>query len=120
MWPINYENIHKLHMSLGIGLLVASFIVFFSAHLNFYEKTTAVDTTFDIDEDYPLENVKEIVNEKLQLIQNQLDYVKGLTLQLIFYARVMFYLGSALFFVGYFPFLTNHIKTRIKNKKMQK
>ena len=73
-----------------------------------------INTDFNIDKDYPLEQTKEIINEKLQLIQKQTEYIKALTLETIFYARLILYIGIILFLIGYLPFLYQQLKSKTK------
>lgn len=37
MWPVNYDDINKFHLSVGVGLLVAGFLLFITTYVTFQE-----------------------------------------------------------------------------------
>ena len=109
MWPINYEDIDKLHMSIGAGLMVASFILLLSSTW----------TTLSHYEDY-LDGISPLIEKGIETQNGTIegDYIKlmvDLELRkrdIVFgfnennykTSNRLLYIGIAFFLWGYFPF----------------
>lgn len=44
MWPVNYDDIHKFHLSAGIGLLVAAALLFYGTWDTSYDRLQVINT----------------------------------------------------------------------------
>ena len=113
MWSINYEDLDKLHMSIGIGLIVAGFILWISSS---WVSTLQINTI--------IENQKEYLSSTL-IIQEQNNEIivfdKMSKMQLGLFLKIQKYgghislmiigLGLLYFHWGYFPF-----RSRFKKK----
>ncbi|MFH1182381.1 MAG: hypothetical protein V1702_05455 [Candidatus Woesearchaeota archaeon] len=116
MWPLNYEDLNKFHISLGAGLLVAAFIFYLTVFNSTYDKY--IDIQNKIDTMYQ-GNISAIPNERLSLITSQITF-----LQKSFDADyaifwILFVLGLIYFFVGYFQFIMSE-KAKPKSQDLPK
>ncbi|MCX6707739.1 MAG: hypothetical protein NT001_06395 [Candidatus Woesearchaeota archaeon] len=115
MWSINYENPHKLHMSIGIGLMVAAFLLFLS---NTYFSYGSLDKLSDsIKDDSSFIKSLNLSENDISLLSDSLDKMRAGQSNFIMsnlkdtniMTIVLLVLGFIFFSVGYIPFLKSYI-----------
>jgi predicted small secreted protein len=109
MWPLNFQDVNKLHMSIGAGLMVAAFILLITQTSEFTNLVS--DQNAQIIETAKFFSTTNITSEWVNAINKSLDNQKNLTISLAsFYeasldiSHALFYAGLFFFFIGYFPF----------------
>jgi len=117
MWPICYEDLNKLHMSIGMGLLVASFILILMSTLFFFDNLNIVID--ESREDYLfITNMEGQTGEAKDTLLKQYDNLRIVQITKIneIYKVVSIgsiglgIIGSILFFIGYFHFRSDFLK----------
>ncbi len=98
MWGINYEDINKFHISIGLGLLVGAFILSFSSELNYYDRLHEYSNNINNTNDFE----KELLGIKIEAMNSIL--VNNLK-----FSKKLFIIGMAFFTIGYIPFLIKNI-----------
>jgi len=119
MWEINYENPYKLHMSIGLGLILAGFLLILTNII------TSPDKVAVISEEYlktiPL--LKESSNSNItdNLAQTSLELLKRHGEFIIDNSQFILKIGMTLVIGGFFIFLLGYIPfIRKHNKEIKK
>ena len=119
MWPINYEDFKKLHMSIGAGLLVAAFVLMiqtFEVNYNFdldkyaddIKEDQAFIHTLNISENSSIQliqDINEIRKIELNMTVLQLKATADRIQTEIDLSKMLFIIGIVFFMMGYLPFL---------------
>jgi len=122
MWPICYEDINKLDISIGMGLLVAAFILFLSNSLSTIANVDSIidksreDYNFIKSMDDQSESQKEILLINYdELRKTQMEEIRKTKKLIANWSLWIFMLGLFFFLKGYTCFSLNYIKKQQKN-----
>jgi hypothetical protein len=115
MWNINYEDKDKFHMSIGIGLIVGSFILFVSNTWFFYEKVDIIYSdlmSLDSKGNFS-EEIKGMIDKKSEFLLTMSEYFNLAT-------SVFLIVGLSSFLFGYIPWIkkqyVNKSRTSVTKK----
>ncbi|MBI2663279.1 hypothetical protein HYX15_01975 [Candidatus Woesearchaeota archaeon] len=97
MWPINYDDPNKFHISVGIGLIFAGFLLYLTTVWSIYNSIDKL-LTEDIDVNQPLSEILDTKFEFLSMITNQISFIY----------KLIAYLGLFIFAIGYIPWVRGH------------
>ena len=105
MWPINYEDPNRLHMSIGIGLLVAGFLLILIITNNITEET---DKFIEGLKNSSSEEEAKIYSDRWNNNLNSQERNRSI-------ANIIMSIGFIIFLIGYLPYLI--IFNKKKNKR---
>ncbi len=102
MWSINYEDVNKLHMSIGIGLVLGGYILILS---NIWSSSNLLIQYAQINSSDKVEIERALISCFTAIEKSQ------------YLGVILIFLGSILFLVGYFNFIK---KEQLKDKENNK
>lgn len=120
MWSMNYDDPDKLHMSLGLGMMVAACLLLMTSLLIAYDRVDDMsDDIFyqvlplksaetDSLDDETTRNYLEFL--ELKSVQSQSIITILNNTQLVGYGMMFF--GFVIFGLGYIPYIKKHYKKR--------
>ncbi len=122
MWPLNYENLKKFHISVGTGLLVAAFLLLLSNHWAMYDRFDTLLAPEDLMELALNENISSNSYNKLIEIENnrlleKTELFGNIIESTLKVSKGLFYLGLIIFLIGYIPWVWIETKSYIIRKK---
>lgn len=126
MWPINYDDPRKLHMSIGIGLIVAAVILTFTNTLQQIDYSNKLIN--NVREDWMLiqqgnhtDRVEGLLYDQLKNFRNaQNEMLLIQNIRIINISILLYALGALSFSLGYFFYLKNYFKEQRKSSKLKK
>lgn len=113
MWPINYDSKDKLHMSVGMGIMVAAFVIYLFSINNFNSNLNKLD---EIVSDHPELKTEKMPNGQMYVNQRMGGYQVNFDASLGLFKFLMIF-GSLLFFLGYIPYLIKEFKKEERSHK---
>jgi len=109
MWPINYDDPNKLHMSIGAGLLVAGFIFFLITMTYNWDNIERFEDK--IEQESCLYNVY-LESENKTYFSGRLEVLeKEINLRMII-SYMMMGAGILLFLIGYIRYIKEWVKKK--------
>ena len=117
MWNVNYENPEKLHMSIGLGLIIASFILYLVSTVYFYDRLDSAsenfyDTLLETTEE---ENIsKSIISDYMEINDAKIKAMTRTYKSTVWISLIIGIVGIIIFKNGYTPYISKFKK----NKKL--
>ncbi len=112
MWPVNYEDQNKFHMSIGIGLMVASFLLYTINNTLFMENISDFETKIERNNSFYFQKTydgKYYFESKAKIISDVFGNNNNLSI-------VLLITGASFFMYGYIPFIKQF---KNNNKKIK-
>jgi len=106
MWDFNYDNPDKLHMSIGLSLIIAAFILFLLSTLYYFDRLDSVSENYYdtlIHSNGENTNAKFIEEYKLT-VDDKINAMIRVYKPLKWISLVMLIVGLILFVKGYLPY----------------